>query len=205
MKRYLWMSLVSVAIACGPESASDTDSGSDSDSSSDTQAPGDLEVIRGIYDVQISAVDEGCDAPRYTGPDQEAVTMTADGFRLPLMWGPDSFGTYVVAAHEFKAIAGEPGRYAPAAHIVSGEGECGGWRGELGDIELVEAGRISVEASVNWEPAQACPDAENVPSAACTTVLRYDFELVEACPEGCEVEGTYVAPPVGNNLSCVCP
>lgn len=208
MQRYLWASLISVALGCGPEAPSDSDSASDSDSTSDTSGssdtePGDLEVLRGVYDVQISAVDEGCDAPRFTGRDQVGIQLLDGGFYLPMRFGPLSSGLYVVMIYKFEAIAGESGRYAPATGVVVGEGECGSWQGELGDIELLEEGRISVEATVSWEPAQACLDHENIPSAACTTVLRYDFELVEVCPEECELESLGMGGP--NSVKCACP
>jgi hypothetical protein len=220
MVRYLWMSLVSVAFACGPESAGDTETASDGETSSGsetsggTDGPGDptesgeLEVIRGVYDVQITVVDEGCDdAPRYAGSDQQAIDPQSDGdFGLPLLFGPLSEGVFVVEVHPFEAVAGQPGHYAATTALGPVQGTCGRWRGVLGEIELVEEGRIGLEVPVDWEPGQACPDEENIPGAACTSVLRYDFELVEACPEACEFESSGASPTGGGNqVSCVCP
>lgn len=65
--------------------------------------------------------------------------------------------------------------------------------------------RHSVEATVEWELRTGVPGRAERPSAACTTVLRHDFELVEACPEGGEFEGKLVPPPGDDPLSCVCP
>lgn len=63
---------------------------------------------------------------------------------------------------------------------------CGAWKGELGEAELVDDGHLVATLTLQWTPAQACPDVPNVPTAACTSVLEYDFQLTMECPDECE-------------------
>lgn len=159
-----------------------------------TEADGPLTT--GIYQLEVSALSESCDAPAPSGVFEVALARTADGLNFAYLTPSPVGAPPGVARAETDAAL------AFSAETQVSFDACTSGRRRLELVEPTEApDLLDATFRTTWTEVTNCAGPASyfvVPEASCQSVSRLRYELREPCEAPCQVESQ------GDALVCRC-